>query len=117
LVGVDLDGGRVLGEDRRPERGRSFCGLPGQGRLPSPGGHGPYLGQLPVALLLQGVGGFPFRRDLGLVLAQLVRGQVVSAFLGGPGQDGIGLLAGLAAPSLELIGQVRHGPHPTHFSI
>jgi hypothetical protein len=109
LLGVDLDRGGVLGEDGRAELAGQVGGLAGQCRPSAAGGHGADLGQLPVAFLLQGVGGFPFGRDVGLILRELVRGGV-PALLTGPCQDFILGGAGRGPLVPELVDQVRHGP-------
>jgi hypothetical protein len=108
LVGEHLDRRRVLGEDRRAERPGGLGGLPGQGLAVAAGGHGADLGQLAVALGLHGVGRFPFGRDMGLILRELVGGGV-APLRSGAGQDLVGGAAVLAASLPKLVEQVGHG--------
>jgi hypothetical protein len=89
VLGIDLDRGRVLREDRGAELAGEVGRLAAQDRLAAPGGHGPDLGQLAVPLGLHGVGRFPFGRHLPGVLGELL-GRQVAALGGGPGQDLIG---------------------------
>jgi hypothetical protein len=105
---VDVDGGRVLGEDRGPERPGGLGGLPGQDRPSAAGGHGPHFLKLPVSLLLHGISRFPFGQHVGLVLRQLV-GRRVAGLGGGAGQDLIAGGASCGPPLLELFEQ-GHGP-------
>jgi hypothetical protein len=64
---------------------------------------------LPVAFGLHGIGRFPFGRDMGLVLRQLVRGGV-AGLGGGVGQDLITGGSGGGPLVLELF-QQGHGRH------
>jgi len=78
--------------------------------LPAAGGHGADLGQLPVSLLLHGVGRFPFGRHLAGVLGEFLGGEV-AALGGGPGQDLIGGSSGRGPLPSQVVKQ-RHGVVP-----
>ena len=109
LVGVHLDG--LRGSWRRS---RSGTGGPARrlARLrvgaAAAGGHGADLGELPVALGLHGVGGFPFGRDMGLVLRQLVGGGVAPSAAARVRISSAAVRA-VARCSRELVEQGRHG--------
>ena len=108
LVGVHLDGLGVLGKDGGAERPGRLGRRAAQSLPAAAGGHGADLGQLAVPFGLHGVGRFPFGRDMGLVLHQLVGGRVAT-LRSGAGQDLIGGGAGLAASLPKLVEKVRHG--------
>jgi hypothetical protein len=94
LGGPRLDG-LLAGEDRLTRDGRA--GRPA-------GGRGAQLGQLAVVLGLDGVVGLALGDDLGLVVAQLVGGQVArpGGVGGGPFENGIGGGAGGGTPLAQL---------------
>jgi hypothetical protein len=111
-VAVDLNRGRVLGEDGRPKRPCGVEGLTAQGRAAAGPAGGAGLGKLALVLLLDGVVGLALGDHLLAVGGQLVGGQV--ALLGGGAfEDGFCGLAGRAAPLAQVVEQGHAGrPFP-----